>query len=169
MGSLPKIGVALVTEDVTNVNKLSLAYTDSALLDSRYLTLVDMLPDAGTGYGLRTNHVVNEAVLYGDCLQWDFSSERYIKADASAVASMPVMGFALEAKSTGELCNILMHGTICNSGWTLSSGFIYASTTAGEITQTPPSGSGDQVQVLGKALNSTTILFTPNFALVQVA
>jgi hypothetical protein len=52
--------------------------------------------------------------------------------------------------------------------WTIG-GLVYASTTAGELTQTPPSGTGDQVQVLGVAYSADEISFQPSPILIEVA
>ena len=59
---------------------------------------------------------------------------------------------------------------VCNTAWTWTvGGLIYADTTIGGFTQTAPSGSGDQVQVVGYAVHADTMWFDPDLTLVEVA
>ena len=46
--------------------------------------------------------------------------------------------------------------------------FLYVDVTPGVITATKPSGSGDQVQVIGYAVSSTVIYFKPDLTLVEI-
>ncbi len=47
-------------------------------------------------------------------------------------------------------------------------GLVYASGTAGEMTQTPPNTTGDQVQVLGYAATAKIIYFNPNLMVLEL-
>ena len=51
--------------------------------------------------------------------------------------------------------------------WTVG-GLIYVSTTTGTLTQTAPSGTGDQVQVVGYATHADRMYFNPSLVLVEV-
>ena len=77
--------------------------------------------------------------------------ETWKLADANAAATMPTIGLTLSAISSGNKGKILIKGYVADASWTWttggSSGIIYASGTAGELTQTPPSGAGDSVHV----------------------
>ena len=70
----------------------------------------------------------------------------------------------------GTLGNYLLVGTMTNSGWSFTAGNkIYLSpATAGAITDTIPSGTGDIVQILGVAISATTVLFSPNLTTVEI-
>lgn len=94
----------------------------------------------------------------------DFHFER---ADADATSTSPVFALALEA-GTGSK-KVLLRGQVCNTAWNWSAGKVYLSTTTGGMTQTRPSGSGDQVQVLGWALSADTLFFDPVTLVVEVA
>ena len=74
---------------------------------------------------------------------------------------------ALALGTTGTI-DVLLHGIIKDTGWSWTvGGFMYVS-TAGTLTQTAPSGNGDQVQVVGIAMESDTIFFNPSPVIVEV-
>jgi len=86
-------------------------------------------------------------------------------ADADAVATMLSIGLTLSAIGEGMKGKILLKGYVADSTWAWtrggSSGIIYASTTAGELTQTVPSGIGDAVQPVANAFSATSLWFDP--------
>lgn len=91
----------------------------------------------------------------------------YDEADADAASTMPCTALALEA-GTGSK-KVLLKGYIRNDSWNWSGGLIYVSTVSGELTQTAPSGSGDQVQVVGYAVTADVMYFSPSLVLVEIA
>jgi len=92
----------------------------------------------------------------------------YDRADASVSGTMPCRALALEAGSGSK--DILLKGQICNTSWGWAPGDdIYVSITTGALTQTKPSATGEQVQIVGYALSADTILFNPQYALVEIA
>lgn len=92
-----------------------------------------------------------------------------LKADADAAVSMPCFGMALDTASPGAQCLILIRGWVFNSGWTLAEGdSVYVSTTAGTLTTTAPSGSGDQVQVIGIGLSEDLMYFNPDYTVLEI-
>lgn len=95
------------------------------------------------------------------------SDFNYDRTDADAAATMPCVCLALESGSGSKL--VLMEGQICDTSWNWSAGAMFVSTTTGELTQTAPSGSGDQVQIVGFALSADTIYFQPNSTVVEIA
>jgi len=89
------------------------------------------------------------------------------EADADDAATMPCVALALKS-GTGDK-EILLHGFIRNEDWAWTpGGMIYVSPTTGVITQTKPSASGQQVQILGVAISDDMIYFTPNLMLIEV-
>ena len=98
------------------------------------------------------------------------SDSKMEKADADAAASMPVVALAtgtIAENATGEF---LLLGFFRDDTWNWTpGGLIYASCTAGELTQTAPAGTGDQVQVVGVALTADIILFNPSLELVEIS
>lgn len=96
------------------------------------------------------------------------SDGHFDEADASAAATMPCMALALE-EGTGSK-KVLLQGIIRDDSWSWTAGgLLYVSTTAGNLTQTQPSGSGDQVQIIGVALSADVIYFNPCYVLVEIA
>lgn len=90
------------------------------------------------------------------------------EADADAAATMPIIALALET-GTGSK-KVLLQGFLRNDAWSWTAGdLLYGSTTTGAMTHTAPSGTGDQVQVLGVATHAYRVYFKPDLALIEVA
>ena len=89
----------------------------------------------------------------------------WLLADADALTTMPPIGLTLAAIAMGSKGRILKNGYVADATWTWTvggeAGKIYASTTAGELTQTAPVGVGDVVHVVAVAFFSTGIWFAP--------
>jgi hypothetical protein len=66
---------------------------------------------------------------------------------------------------------MLLRGYVYNSAWNWTSigGELYLSTTAGAMTQTQPSGSGDIVRVVGYAISADLIYFNPSQDWIEIA
>ena len=91
-------------------------------------------------------------------------------ADADEVAKMPSIGVALEAKGDGEATKILIAGVLRDDTYNFTPGAdLFIGTTAGEITATAPSGSGDTVQKIGVALTADSIYVNFNTTEVLLA
>jgi len=90
-------------------------------------------------------------------------------ADADSATTMPCIAISLES-GTGSK-KVLLRGFIRNDGWNWSSigQPVYVSTTAGIMTQTAPSGSGDQVQRVGIAISADVVYFSPDMTVIEVA
>ena len=91
-------------------------------------------------------------------------------ADATSSATMPCVAMALEA-GTG-VKNCLLSGVVRNDSWNWTlggvDGLIYGSTTAGGLTQTLVSGTGQQVQVVGYAIHADRMFFNPQLPMVEI-
>jgi hypothetical protein len=91
-------------------------------------------------------------------------------ADADAASTMPAIGVALEAKGDGEATKILIAGVLRDDTYSFTPGAdLFIGTTAGEITATAPSGSGDTVQKVGVALTANSIYVNFNTTEVLLA
>lgn len=92
----------------------------------------------------------------------------YIEADADGATTMPVTAIALEA-GTGSKKVLFMGFYRDDTAFDFTPGAVlYASTTAGAITETAPTGSGDQVQVVGIAVSADVIHFNPSPNLIEL-
>ena len=84
------------------------------------------------------------------------------KADAdSASTASTLIGIATENISADATGTFLLRGKLTTSGLTAGSTY-YLSTTAGGLTTTPPSGSGDVIRIIGYALSSTVLYVSPD-------
>jgi len=91
-------------------------------------------------------------------------------SDSDAIGTMPVIGIATEAIADEAAGTVLLQGFIRDDDWNWTvGGILYASGTAGAMTQTAPSGTGDFVQALGIALTADVVYFNPSLTLVEVA
>lgn len=105
----------------------------------------------------------------------------YISGDSSGVPQVTLADADAEASASGGL--VIIHETIANSAdgdavlfgvvtgfSSLTPGAIqYVSATAGDFTETAPSGSSDIVRVAGYAISTTEIFFNPGKSWVEVA
>jgi hypothetical protein len=96
---------------------------------------------------------------------------KYWKANAATVATMPGLVLAGAALSANQSGTFIRRGQVTNSSWAWTNigGVVYAGNTPGAMTQTLPSKSGKQLQVLGIAKSATQIDFEPNLLLVEIA
>lgn len=89
-----------------------------------------------------------------DCIGVD-SDGNYVLADASD-STKPAIGFVKVVDS--EEGEIVIFGPLDGFSNLTPGAVYYLSTTDGEITATPPSGSGNIRQKVGRALSATTLL-----------
>lgn len=111
------------------------------------------------GIGADTNSITtSEALAAGDFVNiWNSTGAKARKADAST-AGKEAHGFVLAAVSSGQPATVYSEGT--NTQVTgMTAGVVYLSTTPGQATATPPSGSGQIVQRLGVAVSTTAVNF----------
>ena len=97
------------------------------------------------------------------------SSPTISKADASSAATASGMiVMPREELSDDELGDCTLFGSNAQwSGLTIGAPQ-YLSTTAGEITETPPSGDGEIVRVMGHAISATEMFFKPSETWVEI-
>lgn len=138
--------------------------------DGAYIDLEETLGTDHTWCGLTCSGTAGENLVFGDICYLK-SDGKYWKADADAAATMPGAAMALASISADASGLFLKIGFVRDDSWSALTigGIVYASTTAGAITQTAPSGSGDQVQELGYAETAVIIWFNPNTTLVEIA
>ena len=92
-----------------------------------------------------------------------------LHADADSASNMPGIFLALETLGTSTEGDFLLYGTFTNTSWAWTAGdVLYVSNTAGSMTHTPPSGTGDVVQAVGVAITADTILFNPSYNLTTI-
>lgn len=103
----------------------------------------------------------------GGVSQWDAvfinSSSEFALADANGSGTYPAIGLAVAGASGGAGAVVLVRGVARNDSWSWTVGTqIFLSATAGGLTQTAPSTSGDKVQVMGIAISADEMLVNPS-------
>lgn len=122
-----------------------------------------------TASGLIASMTVGESVVFGDVLYMK-SDGKLWKSDASADTTMPVMAMAIASISADAAGQVLLQGFVRDDTYAMTvGGVVFASTTAGAVTQTAPSSTGDQVQAIGVATHADRILFNPAYVTAEVA
>jgi len=123
-------------------------------------------PGTGNGSGdpdLSQHDVTaNETVAVGQPI-YISGNETVNLANATSVNTANAIGLVLEGATANGTATILTEGSVNQADWTtvtgtanLTPGSVYfLDTTAGKMTTTPPSGSGNVVVALGTAINIT--------------
>lgn len=116
---------------------------------------------------------------YEELAQWDICYRNDVKwgiADANAEATMPAIVIATQALAADAYGIFLLYGFVRNDGWGAwtEGGLLYADEstagTAGGMIQTHAGfAAGDQVQVVGIALQEKIILWNPSYELVEIS
>ncbi len=163
-------GVAVGTRRAVNFmagNNVTLTAVDSATDETVILTIAATGASAGPE---TVPGVAGEALAAYD-LCFLKADGKYYKANALSVATMPGLVLAGAALAAGQSGNFIRRGQVTNSNWNWATtgGFVYAGNTSGTLTQTLPSNSGEQLQILGIAKGATQVDFEPNLLLVEVA
>ncbi len=128
------------------------------------MVLYEIIPTAMRGSGTYFKGRAGEALGRGKVV-YKGADGRWFLADADAVATMPTIGLTMEVVIENQILRIMKDGYLGRVDWTWTTGGkIYASTTAGELTQTPPAGIDDTIQQVGVASRTNMILFSPEGA-----
>ena len=141
--------------------------------------LVDTTPAADVAAngikGVFTNGNAG-AVAFGDVCY--MAADGHLEfADADQITTMPGLYMALGTINAAASGEWLLMGIARNDAWnwTIGAGtlgLIYVSvtgTTGNTLTQTAPSGAGDQVQIVGHAISADIMMFNPDYTYVEIA
>jgi hypothetical protein len=147
------------------------AYADKILV----YDLLELMP--GSGITLRTSNLTSdrqcvgimdhgwagENLVFGDLVYLN-SAQRWVKADAGAEATAKgMLGLAAAAISQNDPGLVLLRGYARDDSWILTGGAPqFVSTTAGAITETAPSGTGEIVRLAGYARTAAILNFDPS-------
>jgi hypothetical protein len=119
--------------------------------------------------GITISAVAGETVAAGDVCYMK-SDGKYWKCDATNNTKGPASVLATAAITAEATGVFLVQGYWRNDAenWTVG-GLIYATTTAGDMSHTKPSATGNVVQILGYARHADVMYFNPNYMLVEIA
>lgn len=149
---------------------VSLTVTDDPANETVNITIAANAGASDSGLGTMQGTAGEALSAYDLC--YLNSDGTYHKANAGTVTTMPGLVLAGSDFSAAQAGSFIRRGQIVNKNWSWGTigGFVYADpATAGALTQTLPSQSGNQVQIVGVALSATQIDFDPQLVLVEVA
>jgi hypothetical protein len=159
-GTYGRVGVAVFAGGVlTSYTDLRFALGGifgpaTVAADQRYV--VDGTPATDDTYHGRGITGVNAGATIS---QWQTvymgSGGEWLLADATDDSAAPCRALAAEAGTDGNPMTVVTEGVIRNDAWAWTvGGAIYLSTTAGGMTQTAPSATGEIVQSVGFAISA---------------
>lgn len=116
---------------------------------------------ARRGSGLYEMGLAGE-LLPGKRLVYMDSSGAWKLADANSASTLPALGITMERILSGQAGRILTKGHIGSSAWSWTIGArLYASETAGGLTETAPTDPTNFIQTMAIAKSKTLIWFSP--------
>jgi len=145
-----------VTKKHTQNTDTTLILTNALGSDHNYSGEVDTQP-------------VGESVVFGDLLYFNWTDKEWKKSDADTVATMPGLRIALESKTDGQNCLMLVKGYIRDdSAFEFAGAMIYTSVTPGAMSSTAPTETGDQIQRVGVAKSADILFFDPSIDVGEI-
>lgn len=132
-------------------------------LNGKNIDITATLGSNQTYSGSIETGTVGENVAFGDVLYLKFSDGKWWKAKADAYTTTPAVRMALGTINANASGTLLIEGNVRYDTWNFTAAKIYLSAaTAGAITSTQPSTTGNQIQVIGIAKTATTLYFKPS-------
>ncbi|MBA7542473.1 hypothetical protein ES705_34794 [subsurface metagenome] len=141
-------------EDI-DLNEFNIFIDTNLISDHTYSGIVDYEP-------------VGEVVVFGDLLYFHWFAKTWKKADADLADNMPGLRIALEDRTGGQNCKMLVMGYIRDNDWDFTVAMVYASATAGGVTSTAPSVAGQQLQRVGVAKTEDIFFFDPSIDVGEI-
>ena len=117
---------------------------------------------SGDATGVIFSFTAGATLAVGDVVYMG-TGGKVLLADADAATSMPALGICTSTGTDTNPVDVMIQGIMKLTGWSFTAGDnIFVSTTAGDVTSTAPSGTGDTVQKVGVATASDTVYFNFN-------
>jgi len=124
-----------------------------------------------TGNGIIVGDInAGDTIAIGEVVYYSAADSEWMKTDANAeLTSKGMLGIALEAKSNGQAMKVLLKGFYRDdSAFSFTAGnTLYLSGTAGDLTATAPSATGDIIRVAGYAITDDLIYFNPSSTWIE--
>ena len=121
---------------------------------------VDMMPD---GYGEETTEIVaSETIANGDYVNiFNDSGTIKVRKACAATSGKEADGFVVVGGAADATLNVFKEGMNTAVSGKTKGAKQYLSVTPGLATETPPSGPGQEILYLGKAITATSIVSEP--------
>lgn len=111
--------------------------------------------------------VSNADLAVGDVV--NIGGSGWQRADSESGGIFPALGVVVEAALTGAVPTVMMQGVLRSNAHGLT-GIVYlAAGPSGTLTSTPPSGSGEAVQSVGRVIDANHIYFNFNLEYVTLS
>lgn len=142
-----------------------------ALATGKNIKVISALTANNTWSGVSGVLTAGEVLALGNAVYLKGADSRTWKALATGTGTMPGIALATCATEAGTAYEFLLLGFMRHDAWSWSPGglFYVDRTTAGGLTQTAPTTTGDQVQVLGVAITADIIYLCPSLELVEIS
>jgi hypothetical protein len=121
--------------------------------------------------GIIDSQPVGETVIFGMLLYFNWTDKEWKLAKANASTTMPGLRIALESKTDGQTCKMLVKGYIRDDvdfEFTGAMVYVSAGATAGLMTSTVPSTAGNQIQRVGVAKSADILFFDPSIDVGEI-
>lgn len=129
--------------------------------------LTSALSSNNTWSGLTSDFTAGENLTaYNVCY---LNAGEMSKASASAFTTLPAVAMATAAIDADDSDAFILYGFVRNDSWDWTPNtMIFVDTTAGGMTQTAPSSTGNQIQVVGVAITADIMLFNPQVMVLEL-
>jgi hypothetical protein len=117
-----------------------------------------------SGIGANTvSAIASENLAAGDAVNiYDNAGTATVRKADATVEGKEANGFVQSAFSSSAAATVYTSGNVITGLTGLTAGTrMFLHTTAGALTATPPSASGNVVQLVGIAASATTVMFEP--------
>ena len=125
--------------------------------------LIDLtMPSSPYAEGVQAWALAGETLPTGSAVYVN-SDGKYWRASANSGSGMPAVGVTTNTITSGQSGSIILVGQMRYDSWNWSptGSVVYVSNTTGSLTTTAPNGSGNQVQIMGIALTSKSLMLNP--------
>lgn len=152
-------------EVITDLLSASLPENTSIILDTA-------LSADGKYSGTMGSFTAGENLVYGEVAYLKAADSKMWKTDADAESTTkPFIAMALGTINADAAGNFMLVGFVREDdwNWTVGSPLFIGATTAGGLTATAPSTTGQFVRCIGQAISADEIWFNPDNAWIKVA
>jgi len=164
-----KMGDGAWTNYINVTNAGAMTAEGSASIEATHLDFTNALASDHLWSGDKDTQLVGESVVFGDLLYFDWTDKEWKKTDADAAATMPGERIALESKTDGQTCLMLVKGYIRDdSAFEFAAAMVYANVTPGAMSSTAPTETGDQLQRVGTAKSADILFFNPSIDVGEI-
>lgn len=154
-------------------NALRLGYIQIGSVSNLNTSLID-----GSYTGTTVELIAGESLAVGNVVYYKNDGKVY-KAKSDSNSTMICVGMSTEVCNANDKVTLLVHGLIRNSSvFTFTIGgqasqinqaIVYVSDiTIGNVTQVRPTLSGHIVQIIGYALTTDILSFTPDYTYIEL-